>query len=220
MSDFGKFLETYLPSKDPFWRRFSLFWLLFNWRYIYVLLEDSSLFSGNSRILYVSSIREKNLLSFSGLENGITDFWMIVWNVSFTIILPFIFVHLYYSYFHDWFIKPIYKKFNKVKTQKDEDLSDRVSQEFKNIKLREFWEDEFKKEMDENEIVKFTRFYRNFINNSSIDGLVHIVSLLSNGITNEDIKKYQTLGYLKIMPDKMIFLEDKAYYIAAINKIN
>lgn len=144
---FTEFLDQYLPSKDPFWRRFILFWFLFNWRYIYVLFEDSVLFNNSSRIEYVSQIRSDALISI--IPNWIYDFqygvdkgWLVIWNFFFSLIFPILLTRLYYPYIHALITGDTYRQFKFIEKKKI-DLFNETTEE----RLVKLWEENFNQEI-------------------------------------------------------------------------
>ena len=213
------------PTKDQFWRRFFPIWFLFNWKYFYVLFESSETLYPQTRLEYVSFLREQSLMSLGGLDCGVGDWWMFFWNLGFSLVFPFFLVRFYYRFVQPRLIQPVYKLFLEAKIKKQEALSDMVAQQFRNNQLKKLWLEEYEAEININEKNRrvFLVFYDAIVsfkrknNTVLLEDIFRLVQKHNYG--EAELFQLVTSGYLEISSlTKTVNLTDKAYYVNFIVK--
>lgn len=120
-------LSDLLPSKDPFWRRFFVWWIVFNWRLVYI-----TLFVGIDNVFYtkLDYLRHERFLLFDTQK----DISYIFLTFVFGILLPYMATKIYYKkWFQRNIIHPIYETYAVSESNKSNILEKTAQVDRENI---------------------------------------------------------------------------------------
>lgn len=179
-------IESYLPSKNPFWRRFLVFWFIFNWRLVYItFFVDTSSIANITKLAY---LEKERFLFISDPNPGV----YFLASFLFGFLLPYLAVKIYYhEYFYKNVIHDVNQSFKKRNKEEEDILSTELEVEFDKSELRKRWRDDYGKEIIDLELEAIFK---------------RVFQVLKDGSkTQEDIQLGHHLGmqYLLAMAGKL-----------------